>query len=158
MLDAPRSGLLTNLWCDRQSSAETVHRFVILPTQVEQNSESTLKLWVHLGGVRISGLEEQILDISKQRSGEEKQKENRGRKKQKEVSLKKWLDAGSVANVSTGLTLAAVTQAFPSRCPFLWHRPFGARARVAPTQNGTSDCASASREESRTPACAAIRS
>lgn len=75
----------------------------------------------------------------------------------KEGVFKKWLDAGSVANMSTGLTLAAVIQTFPSR-PVLWYCPFGARARGAPTRSGTLDCASASREESRRLACAAIRS
>lgn len=60
--------------------------------------------------------------------------------------------------MSTGLTPAAVIQTFPSPCPVLWHRPFGARPRVAPTQNGTLDCASASREESHRPAGAATRS
>lgn len=58
----------TNLRCDGQSGAETVHRFVVLPAQVEQNPEPALELRVYLGGVRISRLEEQILDVGKQSS------------------------------------------------------------------------------------------
>lgn len=73
MLEVSRSCFFPHLRCDGQSSAETVHCFVVLPAEVEQNSQATLKLWVHLRGVRISRLQEQILDVSKQRSVREKQ-------------------------------------------------------------------------------------
>lgn len=56
------------------------------------------------------------------------------------------------------LTLAAVIRTSPSPCPFLWCHPFGGHAHSAPILSGILDCASASREESHRPACAAIRS
>lgn len=64
----------TNLWCDRESGAETVHSLVVLPAEVEENSQTTLQLRVHLGGVRVSCMQIQGLDISEQRSVPETQK------------------------------------------------------------------------------------
>ena len=58
----------TNLWCDRKSGGETVHRLVVLSAEVEENSQTTLQLRVHLSGVGVCCTQEQGLDISKQRS------------------------------------------------------------------------------------------
>lgn len=71
-------GFFTNLRCDRQSSAKTVHCLVVLPAKVEENSKATLQLGVHLGGVGVGRMQEQSLDISEQRSVQEKQTEAKG--------------------------------------------------------------------------------
>lgn len=60
-----RISFYTNLWCDRESSAETVHCLVVLPAEVKENSQTTLQLGVHLSGVRVRCMQEQGLDISK---------------------------------------------------------------------------------------------
>lgn len=82
MLEGSSSVSFTDLRRDGQGGAETVHRFVILPAQVEQNSQPALELRVHLGGIRIRRLQEQILHVGKQSPAREKEI-NKGRKKQK---------------------------------------------------------------------------
>lgn len=59
---------MSNLWCDGESRTKTVHRLVVLSAEVEENPQTTLQLRVHLGGVRVGRLQEEGLDIGKQRS------------------------------------------------------------------------------------------
>lgn len=63
-----RASFLSDLWRDRESRTKAVHRLVVLSAQVEKNAQTTLQLRVHQGGVRVGRLQEEGLDIGKQRS------------------------------------------------------------------------------------------
>lgn len=153
-------GVHANLWRDRESGTETVHRLVILSTEVEENSQTTLQLGVHLGRVRVGCTQEQGLDVRKQRSVQEKQGKKgqiEGDSEERETLLQvfcnHWICIFCFKS-ETVLTLAGVTRTSPSPSPYLWHHLFGVRAHSAPKQSGILDCASANHEESHRPACA----
>ena len=61
----------TDLRSNREGSAEAVHSFVVFSAEVEEHSQPTLQLRVHLCRVRVGCLEVQGLHLCKQRPVEE---------------------------------------------------------------------------------------
>lgn len=114
-----------------------------------------------MGWVRVGCTQEKRLDISEQRSVQEKTKEGGGgvRKIQGFITAK-WnciFNFIVKSSISVTLTLAIEIRTCPSPYQCLRRRSLGVRACAPPTQNGILDCASSSLEESHRPACAVTR-
>lgn len=114
-----------------------------------------------MGGVRVGRLQEEGLDIGKERSVSRKNTRDQRvfQRRFPEILLLVSSFTHEIVHPSVCLilTLAATSQSAPFPCLCLWRCLSAPRAHAAATLNGILGCASASRGESHRPACAAIR-